>query len=99
MEFVAQSADGNTVRYVDRKRYLWLLSLTGGFYPSIAIALYFATGGNPFTMLLPLVYTFVAIPIVDAVMGEDQHNPPEEVVRPMAREYQALRMAACPRTA
>ena len=92
MEFVAKSADGNTVRYVDRKRYLWLLSLTGGFYPSLAIALYFATHGNPFTMLLPLVYTFVAIPIVDAVMGEDQHNPPEEVVRPMARDnyYRAL---------
>jgi alkane 1-monooxygenase len=92
MEFVAQSADGNTVRYVDRKRYLWLLSLTGGFYPTIAIGMYFATGGNPFTMLIPLLYTFVAIPLVDAVMGEDPHNPPEEVVRLMARDnyYRAL---------
>ncbi len=92
MEFVAQSADGNTVRYVDRKRYWWLLSLTGGFYPPLAIAMYFATGGNPFTMLFPLLYTFVAIPIIDAIMGEDPHNPPEEVVRPMARDnyYRAL---------
>jgi alkane 1-monooxygenase len=92
MEFVAESADGNTVRYVDRKRYLWLLSLTGGFNPSIAIAMYFATAGNPYTMLFPLLYTFVAIPIIDAVMGEDHHNPPEEVVRPMARDnyYRAL---------
>jgi alkane 1-monooxygenase len=86
MEFVAESADGKTVRYVDRKRYLWLLSLTGGFNPPIAIAMYFATGGNPFTMLFPLLYTFVAIPIIDAIMGEDRHNPPEDVVRPMARD-------------
>lgn len=92
MEFVAATGDGSSVRYKDRKRYLWLLSLTGGFNPPIAIALYFATGGNPLTLLFPLVYTFVAIPAIDALMGEDPHNPPEEVVKHMARDnyYRAL---------
>lgn len=86
MEFVGQTADGRSIHYVDRKRYLWLLSLTGGLHPPIAIALYFATGHNPLTMLYPLLYTFVAIPVVDALMGEDRHNPPEEVVRHMAHD-------------
>lgn len=86
MEFVATSADGGSLRYTDKKRYLWLLSLTGAFNPPIAVALYFATGHNPFTLLFPLVYTFVAIPAIDALMGEDPHNPPEEVVRQMARD-------------
>jgi alkane 1-monooxygenase len=92
MEFVGETADGQSIRYIDRKRYLWLLSLTGGFNPPIAIALYFATGHNPFTMLFPLLYTFVAIPVIDAIMGEDHHNPPEEVVRQMAHDnyYRAL---------
>jgi alkane 1-monooxygenase len=92
MEFVGEAADGRTVRYSDRKRYLWLLSLTGPFHTVIAIALYFATGGNPLTMLYPLAYTFVGIPLVDALMGEDHHNPPEEVVRSMASDnfYRAL---------
>jgi alkane 1-monooxygenase len=92
MEFAGQTADGQTVRYVDGKRYLWLLSLTGGFHPAIAIALYFATGGNPWTLLYPLAYTFIGVPIIDALMGEDRHNPPEEVVRAMARDhyYRAL---------
>ena len=86
MEFVATAADGRSIRYRDRKRYLWLLSLTGGFNPPIAIALYFASGHNPFTLLFPLLYTFVAIPTIDAIMGEDPHNPPEEVVRLMAQD-------------
>ena len=37
MEFVGQTADGRSIRYIDKKRYLWLLSLTGGFNPPIAI--------------------------------------------------------------
>jgi alkane 1-monooxygenase len=86
MEFAAAAPDGRTIRYQDKKRYLWLLSLTGGFNPPIAIGLYFATGHNPFTLLFPLLYTFVAIPTIDAIMGEDPHNPPEEVVRLMAQD-------------
>jgi alkane 1-monooxygenase len=92
MEFAGQTADGQTVRYHDGKRYLWLLSLTGGFHVAFAIALYYATGGNPWTLLYPLAYTFIGVPIIDALMGEDGHNPPEEVVRSMARDnyYRAL---------
>ncbi len=86
MEFVGQTADGRSIHYADRKRYLWLLSLTGGFNPPIAIGLYFATGHNPVTMLFPLLYNFGVIPLVDALMGEDPHNPPEEVVRQMAQD-------------
>ncbi|MBC7982896.1 MAG: alkane 1-monooxygenase [Candidatus Obscuribacterales bacterium] len=86
MAFVAQTAAGKTIRYVDGKRYLWSLSLTGAFIPVLAIAMYFASGGNPFTMLFPLLYTFVGIPIIDALMGGDRHNPPEEVVALMARD-------------
>ena len=56
MEFVGEAADGRTVRYVDRKRYLWLLSLTGPFHTVIAILLYFATGRNPLWMLLSLIH-------------------------------------------
>ncbi|HEY6619702.1 MAG TPA: alkane 1-monooxygenase [Steroidobacteraceae bacterium] len=86
MEFEGKTADGRSIHYTDRKRYLWLLSLTGGFNPPIAIGLYFAAGHNPVTMLFPLFYNFVIIPLVDALMGEDRHNPPEEVVRHMAQD-------------
>jgi alkane 1-monooxygenase len=86
MEFSAAAADGGSIRYRDRKRYLWLLSLTGSFNPPIAVALYFVAHHNPFALLFPLLYTFVVIPSVDAIMGEDPHNPPEEVVRQMGQD-------------
>lgn len=85
MAFVAQAADGSTIRYVDGKRYLWLASLTGPLIPITGVALYLLTG-NVLATLFPLAYTFIFIPIADAIFGEDRHNPPEQVVPLMAQD-------------
>lgn len=85
MAYVAQTADGRDVRYVDGKRYLWLMSLTGPIMPMLSVAAYFYTGSLLATAF-PLFYTFVLVPLIDAIMGEDTHNPPEEVVPLMARD-------------
>jgi alkane 1-monooxygenase len=91
MAFIAQTADGQSVRYVDGKRYLWLMSLTGPVIPMLSVALYFYTN-SLFATAVPLLYTFVLVPLIDAIMGEDTHNPPEEIVPLMARDnyYRAL---------
>lgn len=86
MAFTAQASDGRTVRYSDGKRYLWFMSLTGPVIPALSVYWYFASGGNALTLLFPLAYTFFIIPAVDALMGEDTHNPPEEVVPLMAQD-------------
>jgi alkane 1-monooxygenase len=86
MAFTAQAADGRTIRYVDGKRYLWLMSLTAPIIPMIAIYWYVASGNNPLTLLFPLIYTFVLVPIIDLLMGEDRHNPPEEVVAALSKD-------------
>lgn len=85
MAFVAQTADGQSVHYVDGKRYLWLMSLTGPIVPLVSVALYFYSG-NVLATAFPMFYTFVLVPLIDAWMGEDTHNPPEEVVPVMARD-------------
>jgi alkane 1-monooxygenase len=85
MAFVAQTPDGRDVRYVDGKRYLWLMSLTGPIIPMLSVALYFYSGSLLATAF-PLLYTFALVPLIDAIMGEDTHNPPEEVVPLMARD-------------
>jgi alkane 1-monooxygenase len=88
MAFVARKNDGTcvaSVRYVDGKRYLWVLSLTGPIIPMLAIALYFLTA-SLFWTVFPMLYTFVLVPLIDAIMGEDTHNPPEEVVPLMSRD-------------
>jgi len=86
MAFITQAADGNTIRYVDGKRYLWFLSLTGPLIPLFTVLWYLAAGGNALILLFPIAYTFIGIPLIDVLMGEDQHNPPEEVVPLMARD-------------
>jgi alkane 1-monooxygenase len=86
MAFTAQAADGRVIRYVDGKRYLWLMSLTGPIIPMLSVYWYLMSGQNPLTLLFPLAYTFIVIPIVDALMGEDRHNPPEEVVQLMSKD-------------
>lgn len=86
MAFVAQALDGTTTRYVDGKRYLWLASLTGPLIPMVGVALYFALGENALATIFPLAYTFVLVPLFDAIFGEDTHNPPEEVVPLMAKD-------------
>jgi len=86
MAFVAQAADGRTIRYVDGKRYLWLLSLTAPVVPLFSVYWYGWSGGVALTLLFPLFYTFVMVPIIDAIMGEDRHNPPEEVVPLMSQD-------------
>ena len=86
MAFVAQAADGSTIRYVDGKRYMWLASLTGPLVPIVGVALYFLSGGNPLATLFPLAYTFLFVPLADRIFGEDTHNPPEEVVPAMSQD-------------
>ena len=86
MAFIAQAADGGSIRYVDGKRYLWLMSLTGPIIPMLAVFWYATGNHNPLTLVFPLTYTFVLVPLIDALMGEDRHNPPEEVVALMSKD-------------
>jgi len=71
--------DGHTVSYTDGKRYLWAGALT---YPLIAltsIAAWFHTGSE-LCLLLPLAFFYVIVPIADLIAGNDENNPPEEIV-------------------
>ena len=71
--------DGSTVTYTDRKRKLWLLSVTYPLFPFLGIGLHAATGFEAW-LLLPLAFGYIVAPIVDWVLGEDPSNPPEAVV-------------------
>ena len=86
MTFRALSVEGHQINYVDGKRYLWLLSLTGPLIPMLAAGWYLAGSMNPLSLLFPLGYMFLVVPALDALMGEDHHNPPEEVVLLMAKD-------------
>jgi alkane 1-monooxygenase len=85
MDYVAIAPDGRTVRYTDKKRYLWLLPFTGPCIPIVTVLAYRAAGRSPLWLFVPLVYVYLWIPIADSIFGEDTHNPPGEVVPLLAR--------------
>jgi alkane 1-monooxygenase len=89
--------NGEAIHYVDRKRWLWLLSVAYPLQPLLAIWLHFKTG-NELWFLLPLVVNYVVAPLVDWAIGEDNNNPPEEVVMQLDQDpyYRRLTFAVVP---
>ncbi len=96
--FTAETANGEKIEYVDRKRYLWLLSFVPTLIAPATIAIFYATGQNPLAVLFPVVYIYLFIPLVDLAVGEDPFNPPAEIAEKMAEDqfYRRLAQAAVP---
>lgn len=92
MSFTGMTASGETVTYRDGKRHLWMLSFIPPLLPPISFWLYLRTG-SALTTLIPFLFVFGLIPLLDAVCGEDPHNPPAEVVAAMEDDPYYLRLA------
>ena len=67
------------VRYADRKRYLWILSVLFPLIPLVGMALMIRSG-QQWTLWLPLVFVYAVIPLLDYLFPNDPSNPPEQVV-------------------
>src|SRR5262245_20554577 len=90
-------ADGSRVSYVDRKRWLWIGSLFLPTVPLGAIAAYLASGSQAW-LLMPLAFFYLFIPLADVVFGNDENNPPEELVPQLEQDnyYRYLGWATIP---
>ncbi len=66
-------------RYRDPKRFLWLLSLLVPASLVLGPVFYLSLGGV-WRLWVPVATTYLFIPLLDALLGEDQHNPPEDAV-------------------
>lgn len=95
MNFVSASGENGEIRYRDTKRYLWILSVLSPCVPGFA-ALAVASGADPAWAWAPIIFYFVAIPVLDLVFGEDRDNPPEAVVEALSQDnyYRILLFAA-----
>ena len=63
----------------DKKHYLWMLGFVAMLLPAIGIQLVQVTGLRLFWWFTLLVM-FVAIPVLDQLLGDDASNPPESAV-------------------
>jgi alkane 1-monooxygenase len=90
-------ADGQAVHYVDKKRWLWILSVLYPLQPFVAIGLHARTGIEAW-FLLPFIFNYVLAPLIDWLLGEDSNNPPEEVVIQLDQDhyYRYLTYAVVP---
>jgi alkane 1-monooxygenase len=65
--------------YRDPKRWVWWFSL--GVPALIGLGpVLMLWQGNPWMLCLPLVFLYVAVPLADALLGEERSNPPESAV-------------------
>jgi alkane 1-monooxygenase len=90
-------ADGTSVSYVDRKRQLWISALLMPLVPLAGFALYFMTGSQ-LAFLAPLVFLYVVVPLADVFVGNDENNPPEDLVPQLEQDsyYRYLIWATIP---
>lgn len=95
--YTATLPTGEAIHYVDRKRWLWLMSVLYPLQPFIGIGLHARTGDEAW-LLLPLGLAYVLGPLLDYVFGEDRQNPPEAVVPQLDndRYYRYLTYAVVP---
>ena len=95
--YTATLPNGEATVYVDRKRWLWLLSVAYPLEPLLGIWLHSVTG-NELWLLLPLLLNFGFGPVIDWILGEDRNNPPEEVVIQLDRDryYRRLTYVTVP---
>ena len=83
--YVATAADGSTVSYSDRKRWLWLASVLYPLQPFLGIGLHALTG-TEWWLALPVLLNYGVGPLLDWLVGEDENNPPEEVTMQLDRD-------------
>lgn len=95
--YTAKRANGEAIYFEDRKRWLWALSVAYPLQPFLGIWLHSETG-NQAWLLLPLAIAYVLIPLVDWIAGEDNNNPPDEVLLQLDQDryYRMLTFAVVP---
>ncbi|HMB60783.1 MAG TPA: alkane 1-monooxygenase [Xanthomonadales bacterium] len=78
------------IQYSDGKRYFWALSVLLPLFPLLGICLY-TLDGSLWWFGLPLLFSYVMIPLLDWALGTDTNNPPEEIV-PLLEEDRYYRV-------
>jgi len=94
---VHQNSALGRIEYLDRKRVWWTLSVVYPLLPLLGLAAHAATD-NQIALGLPLLISYGLMPILDFMMGQDENNPPEQVVPSLDQDryYRVLTWAAVP---
>jgi len=89
--------DLGEISYRDTRRYAWMIATFFPLVPLISIGLMIISG-RAWTLWAPLVLIYTLVPFFDYWIGEDERNPPEQIVPQLEedRYYRFLTCAAVP---
>lgn len=89
--------NGEAIHYVDEKRYWWILSVLLPLQPFIGMALH-ARLGYEILLLVPMLFNYTIVPLLDAIIGKDRNNPPDAIVTQLEQDryYRRLTYAVVP---
>jgi len=79
VSYSIETPDRGLVKYRDRKRHLWILSVLLPFMPLSGVFFYYRFGSE-WLLAVPLLINYLFIPVLDWIIGSDTNNPPEEIV-------------------
>ncbi len=83
--YVGISQSGEAIHYIDRKRWLWALSVVFPLQPFAGIWMHWHTG-NQLWLFLGLATSYGLGALMDLILGEDENNPPEELAMQLDRD-------------
>jgi alkane 1-monooxygenase len=97
MSIEALDTEGQVVRYTDRRRWLWSLSLLWPLLPVISCVLAARTGQLTWYWATWIIW-YAIVPVIDHLLPADASNPPPAVVPQLDsdRYYRALTMLTVP---
>jgi len=95
MSAVAQAA--SAAGWTDNRRRWWILSAVLPMLPLASVALWLSTG-QTWTLWITLLCVYGLFPLMDQLLGEDENNPPEELVSRIEEDrwYRRLTFLALP---
>lgn len=79
------SGPGSFAGYRDKKRYFWPLAAVWVLFPVFSVYLVQVTGVAMFTWST-LALWYLAIPLLDLLLGEDTSNPPPEAIEQLDQD-------------
>ena len=83
--------------WTDGRRRLWVLSAILPMLPLASVVLWLAIG-QTWTLWITLLCVYGLFPLLDQLLGEDENNPPEELVSEVEEDrwYRRLVFLALP---
>ena len=88
-------ADGRTIHYVDKKRWLWMASVVYPLQPFISIGMHAKTGVEAW-FVYPFIYIYIIAPIITPIINglipDDSNNPPEGLIMQLDQDVYYRRL-------